>query len=366
MNQRLLIYLIFATGTLIFLTALDSAFFPVLAARRPIISTVAGGGGPARYCGDGGPATSACLNFPIGVAVNGNNNLFIADTFNNRIRHFKSPGTITTVAGNGVPDFCGDNGPASSACLNVPEAVAVDDDGNLFISDTFNNRIRRVSASGTITTVAGNGTADFCGDNGAATSACLNFPRGVIADDNGNLVIADTFNNRVRRVTNGIITTVAGNGTPGFCGDNGAAISACLQFPVAVVIDTDGSLFVTDLGNQRIRKIHRGTITTVAGNGAMGFCGDGGQATSACLSSPVGIAVDTGGNLFIADAGNQRIRQVGPWGTINTVAGNGTAGFCDDGGLATGACLNGPTGVALDNNDLFIVDQQNSRIRRVH
>jgi sugar lactone lactonase YvrE len=133
-----------------------------------------------------------------------------------------------------------------------------------------------------------------------------------------------------------------------------------------VAVDTDGNLFVTDLGNQRIRKIHRGAITTVAGNGAIGFCGDRGQATSACLSSPVGIAVDTGGNLFIADAGNQRIRQVGPGGTINTVAGNGSAGFCGDGGLATDACLNGPTGVALDNNDLFIVDQQNSRVRRVH
>lgn len=159
---------------------------------------------------------------------------------------------------------------------------------------------------------------------------------------------------------------VTGNGTPGFCGDNGAATSASLQFPVAVVMDTDGNLFVTDLGNQRIRKIHCGTITTVAGKGLIGFCGDGGQATSACLSSPVGIAVDTGGSLFIADAGNQRIRQVDPWGTINTVAGNGTTGFCGDGGLATDACLNGPTGVALDNNDFFIVDQQNGRIRRVH
>ena len=154
MNQRLLICLIFATGTLIFLTALDSAFFPVLAARRPIISTVAGGGGPAGYCGDGGPATSACLNFPIGVAVNGNNNLFIADTFNNPIRHFKSPGTITTVAGNGVPDFCGDNGAATSACLNFPRGVVAGDNGNLFIADTFNNRVRRV-AKGIITTVAG-------------------------------------------------------------------------------------------------------------------------------------------------------------------------------------------------------------------
>ena len=364
MKQRVLICLIFAAGTLVALRAHKSALFRVLAAHVPEISTVAGSGS-AGYCGDGGPASRACLNFPIGVAVDGNNNLLIADTFNNRIRQFKLPGIITTVAGNGTGGFCGDHAPASSGCLNVPEAVAVDDEGKLFIADTFNQRIREVSAGGTITTVAGNGTADFCGDNGPGTSACLNFPHGVAADDEGRIFIADTFNHRVRRIAKDTITTVAGNGTMGFCGDNGPAISACLQFPIAVAVDSDGNLFVTDLGNQRIRKIHRGTITTVAGNGAMGFCGDGGPAVNACLNSPVGIAVDTSGSLFIADAGNQRIRQVDPGGAINTVAGNGTRGFCGDGGRATDACLNGPTGVALDNNDLFIADQQNSRIRRV-
>jgi len=365
MKQRVLICLIFATGTLVALVARKSAFFPVLAAHGPTISTVAGSD-TAGYCGDGGPATGACLNFPIGVAVDGNNNLFIADTFNYRIRQFKSPGIITTLAGNGAGGFCGDNGTATSGCLYVPEAVAVDDNGNLLIADTFNHRIRKVNASGTITTVAGNGTADFCGDNGPGTSACLNFPQGVAADDAGNIFVADTFNHRIRRIAKDTITTVAGNGTMGFCGDNGPAISACLQFPIAVAVDNGGNLFVTDLGNQRVRKIHLGTITTVAGNGAMRFCGDGGPAVNACLSSPIGIAVDRGGSLFIADAGNQRIRQVGPGGTINTVAGNGTLGFCGDGGRATDACLNGPTGVAIDNNDLFIVDQQNSRIRRVH
>jgi sugar lactone lactonase YvrE len=364
MNRRFSICLIFATSTLILI--LDSPLFPVRAAPRPYISTVGGGGGPAGYCGDGGLATSACLNFPIGAAVNGNNNLFIVDTFNNRVRQFKSPGPITTVAGKGTADFCGDHGPATNACLNVPEAVAVDAEGNLFIADTFNNRIRKVSVNGTITTVGGSGIAGFCGDSGEATSACLNFPHGVTADDKGNIFIADTFNHRVRRIAKGIITTVAGNGTPGFCGDNGAAISACLQFPVAVAVGSDGNLFITDLGNQRIRKIYGGTITTVAGNGAMGFCGDGGPSTSACLSSPAGIAIDTSGNLFIADTGNQRIRQVNSFGTITTVAGNGTAGFCGDGGAATDACLNGPTGIDVDKNDLFIVDQQNNRIRRVH
>jgi len=196
-NQRLLICLFFATTTFILLAAVDSAFFPVLAARGPIISTVAGGGGPG-YCGDG-PAISACLNFPIGATVNGNNNVFIADSFNNRIRQFKSTGTINTVAGNGTFGFCGDNGPATSACLNVPEGVDVDESGNLFIADTFNHRIRRVDSSGTITTVAGNGTAGLCGDNGAATDACLNGPTGV-ALDNNDLFIVDQQNSRVRRV----------------------------------------------------------------------------------------------------------------------------------------------------------------------
>src|SRR5438552_782815 len=226
MNQRRLICLFFAITTFILFVALDSAFFPVLAARGPIISTVAGGSGPGSYCGDGGPAISACLNFPIGVAANGNNNLFIADTFNNRIRQFKSTGAITTVAGNGTPGFCGDKRPATSACLNVPEAVTVDGEGNLLIADTFNSRIRKVNGSGTITTVVGNGTAGFCGDNGAAQSACLNFPRGVATDGEGHLFIADTFNHCVRRIAKGSITTVAGNGTPSFCGDNGPAIAA--------------------------------------------------------------------------------------------------------------------------------------------
>ena len=356
--------LLFAIIPVILFGAPEWIFGPLRAAQGATITTVAGIG-TAAFCGDGGPAISACLDFPVGIAMNRNHDLFVADTFANRIRHFKSGGGITTVAGNGVGGFCGDQGPAAAACLNGPEAVAVDDAGNLWIADTFNNRVRKVNTSGIITTAAGNGTADFCGDNGASASGCLNGPRGVAADGEGNIFIADTFNNRIRRITGGTITTVAGSGALGFCGDNGPAISACLQFPVAVVAGDDGDLYITDLGNQRIRKIHQGMITTIAGNGVIGFCGDTGLATSACLSSPVGLALDAGGNLFIADAGNQRIRQVSPSGVITTFAGKGTAGFCGDGGLATDACLNGPTGVALDSNDLFIADQLNNRIRRV-
>ena len=158
---------------------------------------------------------------------------------------------------------------------------------------------------------------------------------------------------------------MAGTGTPGFCGDGGPASSACLQFPVGVAVDQYGNLLITDLGNERIRKVNHGIITTVAGDGVTGFCGDGGPSISACLNSPVGIAVDSRGDLFIADAGNQRVREVSPQGIINSIAGNGSTGFCGDGGLAVDACLNGPTSVSFDQNDLFIVDQQNNRIRRV-
>jgi sugar lactone lactonase YvrE len=365
MKPRLSIFLLFATITVTVLLTPEFVFFPLLASQGTTISTVAGSSSFG-FCGDNGPASGACLNFPIGLGLEKNNNLFIADTFNSRIRQFRSGGTISTVAGNGTVGFCGDQGPATNACLNVPEAVAIDDEGNLIIADTFNNRIRKVNAGGIINTVAGNGTTGFCGDNAAGTSACLNLPHGVAADGEGNVFVADTFNHRIRRITRGTIITVAGNGTPGFCGDAGAATSACLQFPVSVVVDTDGNLFIADVGNQRIRKIHQGVITTVAGNGVVGFCGDGAQATSACLNSPVGVAVDSGGNLFIADYGNQRVRQVSQQGIINTVAGNGSVGFCGDGGLASNACLNGPTGLALDNNDLFIADQGNNRVRRVH
>src|SRR5262249_11545839 len=184
MKQRVLICLIFATGTLVALVARKSAFFPVLPAHGPTISTVAGSD-TAGYWVTVALPPGPSLNFPIGVAVDGNNNLFIADTFNYRIRQFKLPGIITTVAGNGAGGFCDDNRTATSGCLYVPEAVAVDDNGNLLIADTFNHRICKVNASGTITTVAGNGTADFCGDNGPGTSACLNFPQGVAADDAG-------------------------------------------------------------------------------------------------------------------------------------------------------------------------------------
>ena len=333
-----------------------------------VITTVAGTG-TRGFSGDGGPATTASLNAPIGATVDASGNLFIVDFSNHRVRRVDgSTGVITTVAGTGAAGFSGDGGPATSASLSFPRGVAVDASGNLFIVDQTNHRVRRVDgATGVITTVAGTGTKGFSGDGGPATSASLSFPRGVVVDASGNLYIADTDNHRVRRVNGatGVITTVAGTGTNGFSGDGGPATSASLGFPRGVAVDASGNLFIADTSNHRIRRVDAATsvITTVVGGGI----GEGVPATSASLNSPLGVAVDASGNLFIADSGNHRVRRVdGATVVIATVAGSGTSGFSGDGGPATSASLNSPQGVAVDGaGNLFIADFSNHRIRRV-
>ena len=332
-----------------------------------IITTVAGNG-TGGYSGDGGAATNAELNVPEGVAVDASGNLFVSDFYNNRIRKVGINGIINTVAGNGTNGYSGDGSAATNAELSYTEGVAVDATGSLFIDDGYNERIRKVEINGTITTVAGNGTYGYSGDDGAATNAELYFPSGVAVDATGNLFIADFYNNRIREVgTNGIITTVAGDGTRGYLGDGGAATNAELFFPYGIAVDTAGNLFIADEYNQRVRKVgSNGIITTVAGDGTQGYLGDGGAATNAELYYPLGVAVDVTGNLFIADYYNNRVRELETNGIITTVAGNGSKGYFGDGGVATNAELNNPYGVAVDaTGNLLIADTENNRIRKV-
>jgi trimeric autotransporter adhesin len=338
----------------------------------------AGNGGPDS--GDGGPATAAELAGPLGIAVDSAGDLVIADTNNNRIREVNhATGIITTVAGNGMAGFSGDGGPATAAELQEPSGIAVDSFGNLFIADTYNDRIREVNhATGVISTVAGNGagagTSDggFSGDGSAATAAELDDPAAVAVDPSGNLFIADTRNHRVREVNaaTGVITTVVGNGTNGFLGDSGPATAVYLGGPAGIAIDSSGNMFIADTYEDRVREVNHATdiVTTVAGSGSGAFfSGDGGPATAAQLNGPTGIAIGSSGDLFIADASNDRIRKVDAvTGNIATIAGGGTIGpHFGDGGPATSAIF-AAYAIALDpSGDLFVADGANNAIREV-
>ena len=330
-----------------------------------IISTVAGNG-TFGFSGDGGPATSAALA-PYAIASDSAGNLYIADAYDNRIRKV-SGGTITTVAGNGTFEYSGDIGPAASAQLNFPSGVAADAAGNFYIADTYNNVVRQVSTKGTITTVAGNGAFGYSGDGGAATGAQLAQPSGVAVDRSGNIYIADTGNSSIRKVSPaGTISTVAGTGISGYSGDGGPATSAQMNLPNGIAVDVAGNLYIADSNNHSIRKVAvDGTMSTVAGTNFAGYSGDGGPASVAQLDQPSGIAVDSSGNLYIADTYNNVISQVTSKGTITTVAGNGSIGYFGDSGPAATARLNHPNGVAVDGSgNLYIADSNNNVIRQV-
>ena len=341
--------------------------------------TFLAGNGIQWFSGDGGPATSASLALPEGVAVDGAGNVYIADEENHNVRKVSPGGTITTVAGTGIPtgfidgeggdpaDDLGDGGSATRASLSQPNGLAVDGVGNLYIADEENHRIRKVSLGGIITTVAGTGTASFAGDGGSATAAALNFPTAVAVDAAGALYIADFSNGRVRKVSAGTISTLAGNGSFKYGGDGAAATSAFLDQPLGVAADSDGNFYIADTENHRIRKVAPdGAITTVAGTGVQGFSGDGGLATIAELSAPRAVALNTNGNLYIADTGNASIRRVSPSGIITTVAGGVPCCDLGDGGPATSAFIGLTFDVALDTaSNLYIADRQNARIRKV-
>ncbi len=328
------------------------------------ITTFAGGFG---VLGDSGPATAALLFGPAGMAFDAAGNLYIADGSNHRIRKVTVAGVIATVAGTGSVGFSGDGGDAKAAQLNNPQGVAVDAAGNLLIADTNNNRVRRVNQSGVIQTVAGNGMDSFSGDGGAATSATLSIPNAITVDAQGSLYIADSGNDRIRRVNvSGQISTYAGSNATAL-GDDGPAVSASLSLPLGVALDAAGNLFIADTLNQRIRRVTpAGVISTVAGNGEIGFAGDGGAATQASLSLPFGVATDAAGNLYIADGANGRVRQVSAVGTIRTIAGNGSLAFGGDGGMALFAQLGFIGGIAVDaSGAVYTSDQDNHRVRKL-
>jgi uncharacterized protein (TIGR03437 family) len=279
-------------------------------AKNGVITTFAGTGvsGPN---GDGGPAVQAQLGGPTGVCVAPSGAIYVTDLNNNKVREISTSGIITTVAGNGSSVSSGDGGPAAAAGMVLPIRCAVDSNGNLYIADQGAFRIRKVDGNGTITTYAGTGVQGFSGDGGLATQAELNNPTWVTADGAGNLYVADQYNQRVRVInSSGTITTVAGNGNNGYGGDGGAATSASLSYPGGIVVDSAGSIYIADAANARIRKVSGGIITTVAGNGTAGYVGDGGPASQAEFNNPFPLTSDTTGNLYVGDLFNNRIREI--------------------------------------------------------
>ncbi|PQJ09182.1 hypothetical protein CJD36_020565 [Flavipsychrobacter stenotrophus] len=334
-------------------------------AKAQQITTIAGTGSNI-YNGDGIQATTATLHSPNDVTVDDSGNVYILDGSNYRLRKVNVAGVISTIGGNGTPGFSGgDNGPATDAVFQSMTNIVTDNQGNIYISDYLARRVRKINTAGIITTIAGNGSTGFSGDNGPATNAELCRPTGIALDKHGNLFIADNANNRIRKVDiAGIITTVAGSGYPFYNGDGVPATAAGLYDPIAIAVDTSDNLFIS--GHSRIRKVDAsGIITTIAGDTAVGYSGDGGPASAARFQC-WGLSIDKRGNLYIGDINNHVVRKINAAGTISTVAGTGVAGYNGDSILPTTAQLNGSfTAKADKNGNVFIADASNNRIRKV-
>jgi len=326
------------------------------------------GTGAASFGGDGGPATSATLRQPTAVAWLADGSALVADFANHRIRRISPGGRITTVAGTGADGYSGDGGPATSARLSWPIDVEPTADGGFLIADLGNKRVRRVSPAGLITTVAGTGQGGSQGDGGPATLARLGAPTGVAVTTDGGFLVADANANRVRRVSpDGTITRVAGDGTAGGAGDGGSAVAAQLNVPVGVAALPDGGFLVAEYEGQRVRRVSAaGVITRVAGTGTAGFSGDGGAATAARLNKPVGVSTTSDGGFLIGDSLNGRVRKVSADGTMATVAGSGDPGYAGDGAPAVVARLRSPS-AAVENTSgaILIADTVDNRLRLV-
>lgn len=368
------------------------------------IATIAG----SSSLGDGGPATAAQIGTIQGIAVDLAGNIYLSDTDHQRVRKIDTTGAVTTIAGTGLAGYSGDGGPAAAAELNLPYGLAVDLAGDVYVADLGNNRVRKISPLGVISTVAGTGVAGSAGDSGPAVNAQLNAPRNLLVDGLGNLYISEFSGHRVRKVAAGAVTTLAGTGIAGFRGDGGAATTAELAFPAGLAMDATGALYVADSGNERVRKVFNGVIGTVlggvsatalttplavavdrsltiyvadssdtvhsfslagvlkivAGTGTVGFSGDGGQASLAALTMPRDLAFDLAGDLFLADG--TRIRKINGQGVIETVAGDDYLHALGDNGPALNAILLAPSAVALDSaGSLYIADSGTNRVRQV-
>jgi len=344
-------------------------------ARAQIINTIAGNGVSTSCTGDGGPATSAATGNNWSVAADGLGNVYIGSDNGSsgcysRVRRVDAYGTITTFAGTGSPGYSGDGGPASAAQLYYPWGVACDPSNNLYISDEGNARIRKVNTSGIISTICGTGSPGFSGDGGPATAAQVYEPWAITCDPSGNIFFYDWYNYRVRKIsTSGTITTVAGTGSPGDAGDGGPATSATLSYIYGLAADGSGNIYLADYNYHRVRVVNlsSGTISAFTGTaGSTTFGGDGGPASAATWCEPIGVSLDGGGNLYISDICNARVRKVNAAGIVSTVAGTGTAGFYGDGGPATAARLTDPFGLATDPaGNLYIADYVNYRVRKI-
>ncbi len=348
--------------------------FSSLSLSAQLIGTVAGNGYDGTT-GEGGPAICAGIPFPSGVCVTPGNDIYI--TSSNAVRKVNAnSGFITTIAGSNAYGYSGDGGFAINATMQSPKSICLDPAGNLYVAEYSGNRIRKINAvSHIISTVAGTGTAGYSGDEGPAVNASLNTPQGINTDDSGNLYIADTYNSRVRKINfaTGIITTIAGIGSPSFSGDGGLAIKAGVAYPVSVCVDAMGNVYIAEVFSgitSRIRKINAttGVITTIAGNGIYAYGGDGGPATNASLFNPASVCVDPIGTVYITEYDDSRIRKISATtGIITTFAGNGINGFSGDRGLAVNAALHSPVALCADNSgNLFVADNANHRIRKIY
>ncbi len=344
---------------------------PVGAPDGAYIIEVIGGTGHRGIGGDGGPAIKAVppgFRTPEGVAVDAEGNVYVVDRNNSRVRRIDASGTISTIAGTGRQGTSGDGGPATDAQLFSPSAIALDADGNIFVVSSGGHRVRKIDGAGTITTIAGTGEQGSSGDGGPAIEAKLDRPNAIAVDGEGNVYVAEYGSHRVRKIdAAGVITAFAGNGVKGNGGDGGPATDAQLDFVNGLVVDAAGNVYIADMNQARVRRVDSGgTIDTVVGTGASGWSGDGGPATQARIATPAGIAVDSEGRLFVTEFWVGRIRKVDPDGSITTIAGTGRQESTGGMGLAVEASLDRPSAIAIDSaGNLYVTEAYGNRVRKL-